>query len=202
VVAVVLSRSIDEGLPAFSTTLEPGVSGALLVATATLQLDTGAPQPLPFLVDLPADAAPAPGDVLLAGVQAMGDGGCTEESRAAYASLLDRGTRVVPWPVLLSRDGLPAVRRTLGRMAGPGIGLAVDLPVWLGDPAAADALVGLARSVGWLDGKGRRSVRSLDVWGWSPEVARSPAARALLSRVLSGLLPRAAGDTVGRKRPV
>lgn len=191
-IAVSLSRTEGVGVPALRAAVRRGDIAriALVVAAAELRLGGGDPHPVRFLASGGDDCSPRLEDVLLAGVRAMGEGECTDEARASYVSLLDGGVRVVPWPVLLSREGMPTFQRSLGRLGGPGIGLAVDLPSWLGEPAGADALVGLARNVGRLCGDGRRDLVSLDVWGWSPAVARSAEARALLGRVLASLIGR------------
>lgn len=190
--AVFLSRTEGAGVPALRAAVRRGGAAriALVVAAAELRLGGGDSHPAPFLASGGDDRSPRLDDVLIAGVRAMGEGECTDEARARYASLLDGGVRVVPWPVLLSREGMPAFQRSLGRLGGPGIGLAVDLPSWLGEPAGADALVGLARNLGRLCGDGRRDLVSLDVWGWAPAVARTTAARDLLGRVLAGLFAR------------
>ncbi len=187
-IAVSLRPGRTGELPAFEASAGEGMGLGLVIAAADLGLGDGSGRCL--FLDPPEGGLPRASSsaVLLVVARTLGGESRSDDARQRYRSLLDRGIRVIPWPVLLSRDGLPALRRALGRLDAARLGLAVDLQGWLGEPAAADALVGVARTLRRAHRRGRWRLVSVDVCGWTPRTAADPAARALLGRLLAPLL--------------
>jgi len=98
---------------------------------------------------------------------------------------LDGGLALVPQPILLGRDGAPAVRRALARQPAEEILLAVDVAV-AESPPLADAAAGAIRSVVAPAHNGGARLVALAVLGWPPPDDPAPggARSAFVDRIL------------------
>lgn len=193
-VAVALSRPGAGELVAFDRALahRPPEGRSLLLASAELALgDPRSPRCGPRLARA-ADRVAATGLVLVGARWLHARDADPTAGRPDFARLLEQGARVIPGPTLLSRDGMPAVRRALATLPAPDLGVAVQLGDWLTERGAADALIGVARAVARYHREGRVQLRSIDLCDWDAARAADPAAAALLGRLLAALLQPAA----------